>query len=117
MNLLANENFPLASVRLLQEAGQDVMFIGEEAPSIEDADVMKLAIEQGRTILTFDRDYGELIYRYGYRPPAGVIYFRWEEFEPTEPATYLIDLFSQPGFRFEGLFTAIGETSIRQRTY
>ncbi len=117
MNLLANENFPLASVRLLQEAGHDVVFIGEEAPSIEDADVIKLAVEQGRTILTFDRDYGELIYKHGYRPPAGVIYFRWEAFSPTEPATHLIDLLSRPGFGFEGLFTVIGETSIRQRTY
>ncbi len=36
---------------------------------------MKIAIKEGRTIITYDSDYGELIFKHGYKPYAGVILF------------------------------------------
>jgi predicted nuclease of predicted toxin-antitoxin system len=63
MKLLANENFPLASVVYLRENGYDVAYIGEELKSIADITVREVALIEERTILTFDRDYGELIFR------------------------------------------------------
>lgn len=34
--------------------------------------------DEQRVILTFDRDYGELIYRLRLRSPRGVILNRWK---------------------------------------
>ena len=76
MKFLANENVPLPSVRILQKAGYDVLAITEESPGIEDNEVLAWAVSGKRVILTFDRDYGELIYRLGLTPPSGVIYLR-----------------------------------------
>ncbi len=75
MKFLADENFTSAGVQALCDAGLDVAYIAEDSPSIKDWQVMETAIENSRTILTHDRDYGELMFKYGYRTPAGVIYF------------------------------------------
>ena len=56
MKLLANENFPLKSVVILKVAGFDVKAIGVDEPVITDNEVMDIAINEQRTILTFDRD-------------------------------------------------------------
>lgn len=105
-----------AGVRLLRSAGLDVVFVAEDSPSIKDREVMDIAIATNRTILTHDRDYGELVFKYGYRPIAGVIYFRMIDYLPEEPAQILLDLLNGPNFVFEGLHTVIdNDLSIRQR--
>lgn len=77
---------------------------------------MSIAINENRTIITFDRDYGELIYKYGFRPSAGVIYYlRMQNFQPEELAELLLKLLNNPNFEFNGLFTVADEASIRQR--
>jgi len=62
MRWLANENFPSASVAHLQAAGEDVAEVVEDARAIADTEVLEWARREQRIILTFDRDYGELIY-------------------------------------------------------
>ena len=92
VKLLANENFPLTSVLYLREKDYDIISIGEDNPSIKDEEVMEIAIREERTILTFDRDYGELIFKKNYKPEKGVIYLRIEEFTPECPGTLRHDL-------------------------
>jgi len=117
MKLLANENFPLTSVQILKESGYDIIYIGTDFSGILDSEVMQIAIAEMRTILTFDRDYGELIFRKGFKPAKGVIYLRWNDFKPDEPGNYLRDLFVKGEFNFDGKLTVISENTIRQRSY
>lgn len=63
MLFLANENFPIASVRILRNAGYDVVAIIEDNPGIDDTSILRQAVAESRTILTFDSDYGNLIFR------------------------------------------------------
>ena len=84
MKFLANENFPYPSIIKLRQAGYDITSISEDSPSVTDNEVMQRAINENRTILTFDRDYGELIFKHGYRPLSGVIYFRIFSYLPDE---------------------------------
>lgn len=117
MKLLANENFPLSSVKVLNEAGFDITAIGFDLTGILDKEVMEIAINENRTILTFDRDYGELIFQHGYKPQAGIIYLRWEDYQPNEPGEYLVELFKSEDIKFESMLTVISENTIRQRKY
>jgi len=117
IKLLANENFPLQSVRIFQNSGYDIKAIGLDNQGITDNEVMDIAINEHRTILTFDRDYGELIFRYGYKPKNGVIYLRWNNFTPDEPAIFLLDLFQNEALDFKKSLTVIDRNSIRQRKY
>ncbi|MEP6512776.1 MAG: DUF5615 family PIN-like protein [Parafilimonas sp.] len=54
---------------------------------MSDRSVMEIAEKEQRIILTFDKDYGELIYKYNYKPLQGVIYLRLENYYPEDPAT------------------------------
>jgi len=112
---LANENIPLATVFRLRKEGFDVSSVGLDAPSITDREVVRIATDENRTVITFDRDYGELIYRYGFRPPAGVIYLRMQNYQPEEPAELILKLLNNPTLEFAGFFTVADEKSIRQR--
>ncbi len=117
MKLLANENFPLASVSLFEKSGFDIIAIGKDYSGSTDSEVMELAIRENRTILTFDRDYGELIFKKGFKPKPGVIYLRWKSFLPHEPGEYLIMLFQTVQIKFQNRLTVIRENSIRQKVY
>ena len=117
MKLLANENFPISSVKILEHEGYDIIGLGQNFAGILDNEVIELAESENRTIITFDRDYGELIFKKGYRPQAGVIYLRWENFQPNEPGEYLIELFKSKDIQFERMLTVIGLDNIRQRKY
>jgi predicted nuclease of predicted toxin-antitoxin system len=114
MKLLANENIPLASSELLTQLGYDIVHIGVVNPSISDEEVMDFAIDQERVIITFDRDYGDLVFRKGYRPP-GVIYLRIFDFSPVFPGEFIHQLISSGNISFTGKFTVAGEENIRQR--
>ncbi len=63
IKLLANGNFPLAGGEIIRSAGFDIKAIGVDFSGIFDYEVIDLAIKERRLILTFDRDYGELIFK------------------------------------------------------
>jgi predicted nuclease of predicted toxin-antitoxin system len=117
MKLLANENIPLASVQYLIAEGLDIKSVGKEFKGISDREVIQLAIEEERTIITFDRDYGDLIFGHGYKPPCGVIYLRWKTFNPDDPGKYIASVIMKSQIDFSYALTVIDEDSIRQRRY
>jgi predicted nuclease of predicted toxin-antitoxin system len=75
-DLLAEENIPQTVVNGLRAAGFDVLTMSEHAPEAEDRAVLAHARRLGRWLLTFDGDFGELIFRDGEAPPPAVLYFR-----------------------------------------
>lgn len=117
MKLLANENFPLKSILYLRSKGFDISSIGTDNPSIQDNVVMNLAINEDRTILTFDRDYGELIFKHNYRPQRGVIYIRLDEYEADEPGKLIEEIINKEEFDFDSSLTVLDRNGIRQRKY
>ena len=80
-------------------------------------EVIDLAIKEKRTIITFDRDYGELVFKYGHKPPSGIIYLRFKEFDEYEPGLLLLQLFEDESFKFDSLFTVLDRNHIRQKKY
>jgi predicted nuclease of predicted toxin-antitoxin system len=116
MDFLANENFPLFSIRLLRTAGYDIAGVIEDTPGAKDHDILKRAHEEARIVLTFDRDYGELVYRHKSFTPAGVVYFRFDPSTPQEPAEILLNIRKKGKVVISGKFTVIERGRIRQRT-
>ncbi len=94
MHFLANENIPVASIVLLEKRGYSIVSVGKECPGAKDSDIMKRAHSEKLVILTFDRDYGELIFKKKMASPQGVVYFRFDPATSTEPAEILIDILS-----------------------
>ena len=115
MRFLANENFPLASIRRLRRGGHDVVSVLEIAAGAKDIAVLDRAARENRILLTFDRDYGELIYRRNLPAPAGVIYLRFAPETPEEAAIVVSALEQVVGLQFEGRYTVVDRQKIRQR--
>ncbi|WP_089726355.1 DUF5615 family PIN-like protein [Candidatus Thiosymbion oneisti] len=114
MRLLANENIPLADVLALREVGFDMVSITERSPGIRDEAVMQIAHVERRIIVTFDRDYGELVFRRRLPVPAGVLYLRFLPASPLEIAEYVARLIAS-GIKLEGKFTTGDREQVRQR--
>ncbi len=117
MKILANENIPLSSVRYLIQQGFDIIHVGDDFSGITDVEVIELAEKENRLIITLDRDYGELIFKKGLQPPAGVIYLRFQEYTPDMPGQLIKELLSDKSLQFHNRLTVVDNKSLRQRFY
>lgn len=100
---------------MLSAAGYDVAAVSLESPGISDETVLDRAVRERRILLTFDRDYGSLLYVRGSQPPEGVVYFRFAPSSPEEPAEYLLVLIEQFGSSLDGMLTVAERDRVRQR--
>lgn len=114
---LANENFPRPSTVLLREAGIIVHSIQEDFPGISDKQVLEKASKGNQIILTFDKDYGELIFRHQIKEPPAVIFFREKGNSPLHAGKVLLSLIQTNELHFKNTFTVIEKENIRQRLY
>ena len=114
---LANENFPRPSTLILREHGLEVKSIQEDNPGISDEEVMNIALKLNLIILTFDSDYGELIFRYSKDNPPAVIFFREKGNTPEFAGLSLISLLGNSEIILSNSFTVIEANNIRQRFY
>jgi predicted nuclease of predicted toxin-antitoxin system len=114
---LANENFPRPSTIILRENGYVIKSIQEDCPGIADAEVMMIAIQLSLIILTFDSDYGELIFKYAKGNPPAVVFFREKGNTPEFAASSLMALLSNTAITLSGAFTVVEPSNIRQRFY
>lgn len=114
---LANENFPKPSIVLLRNQGINVKSVQEDYQGISDEKVIKIAKELDLIILTFDKDYGELIFRYSIGFPPAIIYFRDKGNDLLFAGLLLAELLKNETFTFPQSFTVIEEKNVRQRFY
>lgn len=76
MRFLANENMPGDTVEALRAAGMDVAWVRKEAPGMGDPEVLAWAMREGRILLTFDKDFGELAFASDLPATCGIVLFR-----------------------------------------
>lgn len=60
MKFLADVNIPLPLIKLLKKMGHDVQDARVNYPSAKDSELIKIAQDEGRIILTRDKDFLEL---------------------------------------------------------
>jgi predicted nuclease of predicted toxin-antitoxin system len=113
MRLLADENFPLKTFHIFKDNGFDIEHIRFIKPSSLDTYVMEYAISQNQIILTFDSDFGTLVFQKGYIP-LGIIFYRLTAFDAFEPFKIFIDIINND-YLLKHNFTVIEKEGIRQR--
>jgi predicted nuclease of predicted toxin-antitoxin system len=72
----------------LRAAGHDVRAATVACPGALDEELVALAIAEGRIVLSEDKDFGNLAYQHGLRPP-GLILVRLPSYLPVEKAARL----------------------------
>jgi len=83
IRFLADESCDFAVVRSLRSAGYDVVAVTESFPSATDKEVLGVAVEEDRILITEDSDFGEwvLIHREKINGPLSAV----EEFLSENP--------------------------------
>ncbi len=90
MRLLADENIESLAVDKLRSAGNDVFWAKESSPAADDPSLLQRATLEHRTLVTHDKDYGDLVVRDGLPAPYGVLLFRIHEDVTLEAKSNLI---------------------------
>jgi len=83
MKFLADENFPRPAVRVLREQGFQIAWVSEDSPGSIDEDVLARCTSDRLTLLTLDKDFGELVFHRGLPAECGVILFRVDAESPS----------------------------------
>lgn len=73
---LANENVPYDAILAARTAGLDVSWIKEFDPGASDPVVMRHSLAQSRVLVTFDKDFGQLVFLHGAKASVGIILMR-----------------------------------------
>ncbi len=63
LKFLADENIPLDIVGILKKDGINIISITEVGLGLEDEAILKLANKEDMVIITFDKDFGELVFK------------------------------------------------------
>lgn len=112
--LLANENFPRPALLALRAAGVKVESVGERMPAASDTEVLEYAAAQGLWLVTFDRDYGELVFALKVPAPPAIVYLRQGAYSPQWPAEAVLSALAQPEF-VSGHLVVVSGGSVRRR--
>ena len=114
MRILLNENVPLPAVEALRQGGHDVLWARTAMPGAPDPLVLDRARAEGRILVTFDKDFGELVYRAGQRASMGVILFRIPQPSGAAVARQVVATL-QSRNDWEGAFSVVEPGRIRMR--
>lgn len=114
MRLLLNENVSGTVVRELRKRGHDVLSVKASMRSATDEAVLARARAEGRLVVTHDKGFGELAFRYGLPAPCGVILLRLAGMSPESDNRRILDLLSS-GLEFQGHFSVVTDDRVRIR--
>jgi len=114
MRLLADENVPRVAVDALAHEGFDIRWVHRENPGIADEQVLAQALREQRLLITFDKDFGELVFRRGHAASVGVVLFRVPDMMPAEVSEFVLQVL-RAGHPLEGHFSVVERDRIRVR--
>ena len=114
MRIAADENIDPSLIDWLRVRGHDVLSIQETAHGMPDPQVLALAVEEARILLTADKDFGLLVFRWRLSVP-GVILVRFR----TTSREELLELFAShwpdTASNALGNFTVVTNRTLRVR--
>ena len=114
MKFLAEECCDAELESLLRSKRHDVLYVIEFKPGTLDKEVLEKAFAEKRILLTEDKDFGELIYRFK-KPASGVVLLRFEVRERHLKWPRLRELMRHYSSRLEGHFVVVDVEKFRFR--
>ena len=112
---ILDENIRGNTLNLLMSAMDDVLSIYQTRRGISDEEVMQLAVEENRILVTLDKtDFGALIFQALLPPPPAVILFRLTSIATADIARFILDNVTSRS-DWEGYFWVVEENGIRSR--
>jgi len=110
--LLADENVPGRLVEVLRASGHDVWGARTEARGSTDEDLLGLAQDQARAVLTMDKDFGVLAFRRRLPAGHGVVLLRLGHLRLRRLVSIVLEALDR-GVAQPGKFTVVEEERVR----
>lgn len=114
MKLLADENIESEIVTALRSVGFEVADIKDIDPGINDDDVLRRAKTSNAVLLTYDKDFGELVFRERLAT-NGVIFLRLPNTPRSEKIRRVVEVLSDHEVDLVGSFTVVSVRGLRIR--
>jgi predicted nuclease of predicted toxin-antitoxin system len=99
---------------LLRASGHDVVYMSDVAPRSADPEVMDLADQENRLLLTEDKDFGDLVFRQA-RPVPGIVLVRIDPSRRLLKGPRLLAAIDRFGEALFGRYTVIEDARFRSR--
>ena len=114
MTILADENIEREFIIALRVANIDVISVWESYIGFCDNELLKIAVDEKAVILTYDTDFGELVFRFGLKS-HGIILLRLNGLSLPDRVEKTISVIKEHKDEIENAFTVISENSVRIR--
>ena len=97
-------------------AGQDhdVKAVGDLNPRMTDDDILLLAVQEERLVITMDKDFGQMVFHTG-RAHAGVLLLRMEDARSAEKVQAIQRIFTRHADSLSGNFCVYQDNRLRVR--
>ena len=102
----------LLVVEELRRRGHDVTWVRTDFPGASDDVVLARALAEKRLLITFDKDFGDLVFHKGSAASCGVVLFRLRGIPPTAVALRVADALESRS-DWVGCFSVIDASRIR----
>lgn len=101
-------------LKQLRERGHDVLSVKEAMRAETDAVILERAQAEQRLVLTHDKDFGELAFRFGLNASCGVILLRLSGIEPAADCRRALEALESRD-DWAGHFSVVTDERIRMR--
>jgi predicted nuclease of predicted toxin-antitoxin system len=112
MRFLVDECAGPTLARWLQEQGHDGFSIYEQTRDIKDEEVLRIAVEDERILITVYKDFGEKIFR-EKQPHHGIILLRLKDERSKNKIAAMERLLANFATRLSGQFVVVTDTQVR----
>ncbi len=114
MELIADESVDFGIVKILRERGYMVIYVTESFSGIKDSKVLEIANQKEILLLTEDKDFGDLVYRFQLQH-KGILLMRLNNIARHERFKLVADLIDKYFEELKNNFTVITHKGIRIR--
>jgi predicted nuclease of predicted toxin-antitoxin system len=114
VRVLVDESTGAAVVAYLRSRGHDVLAVAETLPQATDAVILARATDEGRLVVTNDKDFGELAFRSG-QLHTGILLLRLRDERGANRVRVVASVFERWGDHLLGAFTVATERGVRIR--
>lgn len=112
MKFLADESVDMPVFLHLKEKGFVIDHVSFISSGIDDESVLKYAYSNKRVLITVDKDFGDLAFKFK-KPSFGVVLYRLEGLSNKDKASIVEEVLRKFLSKLEGNFTVISDKQVR----
>lgn len=114
MKVLVDVGVGRAVEQWLRRAGHDVISIRDIEHDMSDDQILSLALQESRVVLTMDKDFGDLVYGLGLNH-TGVLLLRLEDADSATKTAVVAEVFTRFADDLPGHFSVYQRGQLRIR--